>query len=254
MKAYVAVTDMDWYAYLSSRPAIHEANFWRPYGSRSFKVLVPGEPFIFKTKAPQNKVVGGAIYEGFVSLNISRAWEFFGEGNGVSSPEALVERLRSITGETAAEIGDREIGCALLRNICFLPHQEQLPAPVTFSKNIVQGKSYTYPGEDSIIDFMVQRVLAQETWSSEANQDSDNFGPTHGDPRMIIPRLGQGGLQSTRAGGLLPAMRCHAAPNCPDTPSGAHSPHISWRSASRRQRNPPTFRCAHDVRPRLCRN
>jgi len=91
MKAYVAVTDFDWYSYLSSRPLIREGNFWRPYGSRSFKVLEPGEPFLFKAKAPLNKIVGGAIYEGFVSLNISRAWEFFGKGNGVSSAEALIQ-------------------------------------------------------------------------------------------------------------------------------------------------------------------
>ena len=70
MRAYVAVTDIDWYRYLSSRPHIHEANFWRPYGSRPFRVLQPGEPFIFKTKAPLNKIVGGAIYEGFVSLKV----------------------------------------------------------------------------------------------------------------------------------------------------------------------------------------
>lgn len=196
MKAYVAVTDIDWYNYLSSRPSIHEANFWRPYGSRTFKVLVPGEPFIFKTKAPQNKIVGGAIYEGFVSLNISQAWEFFGEGNGVASPDALIQRIRSITGEARDGIGDKEIGCVLLRDLWFFPKQEQLLAPVTFSANIVQGKSFTYPGEDVAVDAVVQRIFGQEELRSGFIRDVENLGPTHGLPRLVTPRLGQGGFKA----------------------------------------------------------
>jgi putative restriction endonuclease len=196
VKAYVAVTDIDWYNYLSSRPTIREANFWRPFGSRSFKVLQPGEPFIFKTKAPLNKIVGGAIYEGFVSLNISQAWEFFGEGNGVGSSDALIQRIRSITGEALDEIGDREIGCVLLRDLWFLSDQEQLPAPQAFSANIVQGKSFTFPGEDTIVDTVVQRILSQEEWPTEQGQDVENLGPTHGLPRLVTPRLGQGGFKA----------------------------------------------------------
>jgi putative restriction endonuclease len=182
VKAYVAVTDNDWYHYLSSRPAIHEANFWRPYGSRLFKVLEPGEPFIFKTKSPSNKIVGGAIYEGFVSLSISRAWEFFGEGNGVATPEALIQRIRSITGETIDEIGDREIGCVLLRDLCFFSNEAQLPVPIIFSANIVQGKSFTYPGEDAIVDVVVNRILNSEESPAGFDEDSENLGPTRGSP------------------------------------------------------------------------
>ena len=196
VKAYVAVTDIDWYHYLSSRPTIHEVNFWRPYGSRPFKVLQSGEPFIFKAKAPLNKIVGGAIYEGFVSLNISRAWEFFGEGNGVASTEALTQRVRSITGERLDEIGDREIGCVLLRDLWFLPDQEQLPAPEAFSANIVQGKSFSCPGEDAIVDAVVQRILRQQEWPAELGQDAENLGPTHGLPRLVTPRLGQAGFKA----------------------------------------------------------
>lgn len=196
MKAYVGVTDIDWYNYLSSRPAIREANFWRPYGSRAFKVLASGEPFIFKTKAPLNKIVGGAVFEGFVSLNISRAWEFFEEGNGVASLEALIQRIHSITGESLDEIGDREIGCVLLRDLWFLPHQDQLPAPHSFAANIVQGKSFNYPGEDAIVDAVVQHVLTHEVWPAGFNDEVENLGPTHGPPRLVTPRLGQGGFKA----------------------------------------------------------
>jgi putative restriction endonuclease len=196
VKAYVAVTDNDWYRFLSSRPSIHEANFWRPYGSRSFKVLAPGEPFIFKTKAPSNKIVGGAIFEDFVSLPISRAWEFFGEGNGVSTPEALIQRIHSITGESVDDIGDREIGCVLLRDLCFFPIEEQLPVPRGFSANIVQGKSFTFPGEDVIVDAAANRVLSNDELPALIDDDVENLGPTQGSPRLVTPRLGQGGFKA----------------------------------------------------------
>ena len=196
MKAYVAVTDIDWYRFLSSRPTIHEANFWRPYGSRSFKVLAPGEPFIFKTKSPSNKIVGGAIFEGFVSLPISRAWEFFGEGNGVATPEALIQRIHSITGENVEDIGDREIGCVLLRDLCFFPVDEQLPVPRDFSANIVQGKSFVFPGEDIIVDTATNRILNNEKLPKVHYKEVENLGPTQGSPRLVTPRLGQGGFKA----------------------------------------------------------
>ncbi len=196
MKAYVAVTDFEWYSYLSSRPSIREGNFWRPRGARPFKVLQPGDPFIFKIKAPLNRVVGGAIYEGFVTLKISQAWEFFGEGNGVSSTEALVQRIRRITGETLGQIGDREIGCVLLRDLLFFPEDEQWPAPESFSTNIVQGKSFLYPGGDAVVDAVALRVLEQEDWSTQLLPAIENQGPTHGTPRMVAPRLGQGGFKA----------------------------------------------------------
>lgn len=191
MKVYVAVTDSDWYKYLQSRPTIHEANFWRPYGARPFRVLEPGEPFVFKTKSPWNKIVGGAIYEGFVSLPISQAWDFFDEGNGVNSVEALIQRVHRITGESLEEIGDREIGCVLLRDLMFLSDHELLPAPFSFSANVVQGKSYNYPGEDAVVDAVVERLHGREDIVTAVTQDVENLGPTHGNPRVVVPRLGQ---------------------------------------------------------------
>lgn len=196
MKAYVGVTDSNWYKFLSTRTHIREVNFWRPYGSRAFRVLAPGEPFIFKTRHPQNAIVGGAIFEGFVSLNISRAWDFFGEGNGVASMADLIQRLCRITGETPQEVGDREIGCVLLRDTWFLRSEEVLPAPLSFSANIVQGKSYDFPGEDGSVDSIARRILNHEETPRSTLENVENLGPTHGDPRLVIPRLGQGGFKA----------------------------------------------------------
>lgn len=196
MKAYVGVTDQAWFEFLSARPDIGEANFWRPYGSRIFKVLQAGEPFLFKTKSPHNRIVGGGIFEGFVSLNISRAWEFFGLGNGVASPDDLVDRIRRITGETLGEIGDREIGCILLRDVTFLTHDNELPSPSSFSANIVQGKGYEFPGEDPVIDMMANHLLVNEILDYAPLNSPMNLGPARGEPRLMTPRLGQNAFKA----------------------------------------------------------
>jgi hypothetical protein len=43
VRAYVGVTDYNWYRFLADRPGVAEVNFWQPSGAREFKVLAPGE-------------------------------------------------------------------------------------------------------------------------------------------------------------------------------------------------------------------
>ena len=62
MRAYVAVTDRDWYRFLRDRPDLDAVNFWQPGGSRQFRSLKPGEPFLFKLHYPENKIVGGGMF------------------------------------------------------------------------------------------------------------------------------------------------------------------------------------------------
>ena len=49
MKIWVGVTDKNWFDHLT-RLGPDEVNFWQPSGSRTFKVLQPGEPFLFKLR------------------------------------------------------------------------------------------------------------------------------------------------------------------------------------------------------------
>lgn len=58
MRAYVGVTDGEWYRFLAARPYLSEVNFWRPSGTADFRALNIGEPFLFKTHYPENR--GGA--------------------------------------------------------------------------------------------------------------------------------------------------------------------------------------------------
>ena len=61
MKIWVGVTDKSWYEHLM-RLAPEEINFWQPGGSRTFRVLQPGEPFLFKLHSSDNFIVGGGFF------------------------------------------------------------------------------------------------------------------------------------------------------------------------------------------------
>lgn len=61
MKLWVGVTDERWFHHLST-PVPEELNFWQPSGSRSFRVVQPGEPFLFKLHSPDNFIVDGRFF------------------------------------------------------------------------------------------------------------------------------------------------------------------------------------------------
>lgn len=83
MKLWVGVTDGDWFEFLRARRP-DEVNFWQPSGARTFKVLQPGELFLFKLHSPRNYVVGGGYFVRHWTLPCSLAWTAFGEKNGVA--------------------------------------------------------------------------------------------------------------------------------------------------------------------------
>jgi putative restriction endonuclease len=58
VRAYVGVTDGDWFRFLVARPNVTEVNFWQPGGTRAFRTLDVGQPFLFKLHSPQNFIVG----------------------------------------------------------------------------------------------------------------------------------------------------------------------------------------------------
>lgn len=57
MKLWIGITDKAWFQHLAQFGA-DEVNFWQPSGSREFRVLQAGEPFLFKLHAPDNFIVG----------------------------------------------------------------------------------------------------------------------------------------------------------------------------------------------------
>jgi hypothetical protein len=142
VRAYVGVTDGQWYRFLAARPELDEVNFWRPSGGRGFHVPTVGEPFFFKTHCPHDRVVGDGFYSGFAQLMLSEAWELFGAANGADSLRQMRLRVGQYRRTSIAPGEDPLIGCLFVRNTTFFPEDAAADAPPDFAANIVQGKGY----------------------------------------------------------------------------------------------------------------
>jgi putative restriction endonuclease len=207
VRAYVGVTDGEWYRFLAARPSLNEVNFWRPSGGREFRVLTPGEPFFFKTHYPHNRVVGGGFYSGFAQLPVSEAWEFFGEANGAASLDQMRMQVGRYRREPIAASEDPTIGCVFVRDTRFFPADSPADPPPDFAPNIVQGKGYDLAFRsqadyfhgllDRLLGFAVEIDLA-EPWH--------RAGRVYGDPQLAPQRLGQQAFQAVVLGAY--ARRC----------------------------------------------
>ncbi len=189
MNFFVAVTDQHWYRFLRSRPELDEVNFWQPSGRTQFRALSPGEPLLFKLHYPENAIVGGAFFSHSSIVPVSLAWEAFGEKNGVSSHRQMLTRI----GRYLRKAPDREhhVGCIILESPFFFSEEDWIPAPRDWSKNIVQGKTYS-----------TEETIGAELWSEvqlrrqgrilgEASPEDSVYG----EPVLVRRRLGQGGFR-----------------------------------------------------------
>ena len=83
MRAFVAVTDRDWFEFLRARP-FDEVNFWQPSARRPFGAINPGDLFLFKLRYPEHKIVGGGMLAWSGTFPYPYVWELFGEKNGAA--------------------------------------------------------------------------------------------------------------------------------------------------------------------------
>ena len=190
MKAYVAVTDNDWFRFLRSLGPVDEVNFWQPGGRRVFKALEVGQPFLFKLHHPENAIAGGGFFTHASLLPASLAWDAFEEKNGAASfgeMRHLIERHRR---SLADPFQDYRIGCIILRDPFFLKEDEWIPVPNDFHANIVQGKSYDLRSS-------VGKRLWQDVQELLKSRKAGRIGqvaeaPIYGEPMLVRQRLGQG--------------------------------------------------------------
>lgn len=197
MRGYVGVTDGDWYRFLASRPELAEVNFWQPSGSRAFSVLQHGDPFLFKTHYPHNRVVGGGFFSGFARLKLSEAWEFFGPANGVAGVEEMRRRVGKYRSAPIAVNEDPMIGCIFIRDVSFLSPGQEIDAPPAFAPNVVQGKSYDLEEEPGFSYFEeALRRLLYPGLPGNVDQVWSRPGPVYSDPRLVRGRMGQQSFQA----------------------------------------------------------
>lgn len=195
MRAWLGVTDGDWYRYLSERGAT-EVNFWQPSGGREFRAIERGSPFLFKSHYHDgNRIVGGGFFSGWVALPVSRAWEFFGQENGCASMDEMRARIARYNSTDQA---DPEVGCIMLHDVRFFRPGEQPEAPPDWSRNIVQGKGYDLAtASGSYVEHVFAALLADyiEAPSGGAGPRIVE-GPVFGKPALRSVRVGQNAFKA----------------------------------------------------------
>ena len=190
MKAWVAVTDNDWYRFLRQRPHLEEVNFWQPGGNRLFKTIGVGHPFLFKLHAPENFIAGGGFFTHASLLPSSLAWETFGEKNGATSLEEMRRRVERYRPKRRDPREDYTIGCILLQDPFFFEEGDWIPAPKDYHPNIVQGKSYDLgsPAGKGLWEAVRLRLRREVVERGRRVLE----GPMFGKPIPVRQRLGQG--------------------------------------------------------------
>lgn len=191
VRAFVAVTDNEWFRFLAALPGVDEVNFWQP-SARTFGVLQPGEPLLFKLHAPESHIVGGGFFVRWSPLPYSTAWEVFEEKNGAATIEDMrqrIERYRRVPPSN----DDYEIGCIALTQPFFFDRPDWFPPPDDFHPNVQTGKSYDLaepPHGTKLWEEVALRTMARDLdLDIEIEPEA---GRMFGDPVLVRPRLGQG--------------------------------------------------------------
>jgi putative restriction endonuclease len=192
MKLYVGITDRDWYQFLSACLGLDEVNFWQPSGSRAFRVLQPGEPFLFKLHSPANFIVGGGFLARYSPLPVELAWDAFGEKNGAASLDEMRLRIAKYRRVGADPRETFTIGCIILVEPFFFSRDRWIPIPPEFPKYVQQGKSYdAATGTGFAIWSAVEANLRRDAAFAVAEGDAAMWGT----PALVRRRLGQGSFR-----------------------------------------------------------
>ncbi len=196
MRIYVGVTDREWYEFLRSRPTIDEVNFWQPSGGRRFGAITTGDLFLFKLHYPANAIVGGGTLVSFDSFPAWLVWDAFQEKNGASSYEEMCRRIERYRGRRMSVAGTESVGCIILTDPFFFDEQNWMTAPADWSKNIVQGKTYT--GDSPEGARMLRQVSAHRAGLGVAEGPASSRIPDlpmFSEPVLGRRRLGQGAFR-----------------------------------------------------------
>jgi putative restriction endonuclease len=197
-RAWVAVTDRDWWEHLSALPDLDEVNFWQPSSKKAFHAIGPGELFLFKLHSPDNFIVGGGLLARHLrDMPVSLVWESFGEKNGARSRQEMRRRIEKYRRSQPSPFEDYRIGCLLLEEPFFLPRERWIPVPADWSPNIVQGKTYDLEQEPGrtlwhqVEDAVAGLRAAQPRAEAPLVLAAERFGS----PQFVMRRLGQGSFR-----------------------------------------------------------
>ena len=191
VRLVVAVTDRGWFDHLRRRPDLAEVNFWAP-SDVSFKALQPGELFLFKLRAPVDRIVGGGVFAYATTLPCSLAWEAFGEANGAASLPAMRQRIAGLRSDRAVSREDFAIGCRIL-DPALLPARGGVAAG--------PGLGAQHRLVQDLHDRRSRRAAAlgggagRPARGGAGGRARHDGPPRYGEPVLVTPRLGQGAFR-----------------------------------------------------------
>lgn len=197
MKFYLGITDNNWYNFLSHQNR-DDINFWQPGGNTAFKVLSPGEPFLFKLKSPVNAIGGIGFFAGHTFLPLSMAWEVFEKGNGCSNYNQLLNMILPLRKDRSNL--NPTIGCIVLTNPVFFDKEDWMPVPEDFKPSTQQGKSYSINTEIGKNYWnRIEQVLQKYLYNQHAGEKSqlilEEQDVRYGKSVLTKVRLGQGAFR-----------------------------------------------------------
>ena len=190
MKLFVGVTNNEWFRFLSERKP-DEVNFWRPRSQSEFRVLKPGDIFLFKLHSPLDFIVGGGVFVRHTFLPLPLAWQAFGEKNGVPDIETFERRILEHRDQT--ELG-LQLGCTILVQPFFWTRDLWIPVPNDWKKNIVTGKGYSVDSPAGSALWAEVRARLGDGASSPIAGVAEEQA-RYGHPMTVRPRLGQGAFR-----------------------------------------------------------
>lgn len=195
MRAFIGITDRDWFDLLRAQPQLDELNFWQPGGQRVFGALEPGELFLFKLHAPYNFIVGGGVFAHATLLPVSLAWSCFEIANGAVDLAQMRARIERYRRAPTSRTEDYTIGCILLEQPFFLAEAEWIPVPNDWSPQIVQGKGYDLAVEPGLSLWRALQGRRSGVQPMQPELVRDRASSRYGEAQLVRPRLSQGSFR-----------------------------------------------------------
>lgn len=189
-KMYVGVTDSRWFHFLAARGP-DEVNFWIPSPKVGFRALAEGGLFLFKLHFPDNFIVGGGFFVRYTRLPLTLTWSAFEEKNGVASSHDFLKALRRFRADAHPA---QNVGCVILAEPFFFPREQWIPAPASWSPNIVRGKGYSpdEPEGRALLDAVRERLHMQRETDELLIPSDEPDRPKY----WVRGRLGQGAFRA----------------------------------------------------------
>lgn len=218
MTGTIALTDWNWFQFLSAEPRLDEVNFWRP-SARSQTRLEPGTPFLFKLHQEHGGwIVGFGIFAAHSVQPAWMAWEALGRLNGAASMREFLGMLMPIRekkGIPSDPAGNFEIGCIMLSAPVFLPRERWIRPPADWPRSGIMHRRRVDLGIGEGARVWHALLAAQEQPLARETYDGAHQPDRYGTPILVAPRLGQGTfrfLVSDAYGACCAVTREHSLP------------------------------------------